>query len=129
MHLDILLGHALLGGPNENPIKENARRDMALTEGQKCKLLLSYVRTRALKNSVSKHSDVSYLKDLANRRKPFIKSPSSCTTLALGSSPRSLDDSSDKCLVFDLAKTNLQKECRYVPEKNISCVMSKVLSK
>ena len=75
MALNAMYGHGLFGPPQPNPLKEQARRSNMLREGSKMKLLLSYVRTRATKNEQGKSDAVCYLKELANKRKPYIKSP------------------------------------------------------
>lgn len=68
LELDNLWSGGLLGGVQDNPIKEKTRRDAALGEGQKLKKLLSYVRTSALKTEFGRSPEVTYLKGLANRR-------------------------------------------------------------
>ena len=68
LELDKSWSGGLLGGPQDNPIKEKTRRDAALGEGQKLKKLLSYVRTSALKTEFGRSPEVTYLKSLANKR-------------------------------------------------------------
>ena len=75
LYVDALWGNGLLGPPSSNPMEERARRERALKEGGKLKLLLSYARTSGCKNEQGKHPNVTYLKKLANlRRSPSAKS-------------------------------------------------------
>lgn len=102
LHLNFLFGYSLIGKPVSNPIKEESRRKLALVEGGKLRMLLSYIRTRANKAENAKNDGVSYLKSLANRRKPFIKSPSTSSTstvhLSDMMSPASIPSSEAECL-------------------------------
>lgn len=68
LELNCLWGGALFGEPDENPIKEQYRRDNALAEGEKLKKLLAYIRNSAVKSDKGRNERVTFLKQLANKR-------------------------------------------------------------
>ena len=70
-----LTNYALLGPPQPNPVKEQARRDMALAEGKKLALVLSYLRRMASKTPVGSTPSMTYLKSLVRPRAPTQCSP------------------------------------------------------
>ena len=58
--LDELWSHALLGMPQENPVREKSRRDDALSQGVQLKKLLSYVRTSARRADPDPRLDLNF---------------------------------------------------------------------
>ena len=87
--LDNLWNGSLLGGIQQSPIKEMARRDAALGEGGKLKKLLSYARTSALKSENGKTPEITYLKALANKRLFRDKTTTPSESSNAANSPRS----------------------------------------
>ena len=65
LHLDILMGHSVLGFPSANPMVESSRRDRALKDGTNMKWLLSYIRNSSGRHEKGRDSTVTYLKELA----------------------------------------------------------------
>ena len=68
LKLNRLWGDALPGPVDVNPLKERARRELALAQGCQLKKLLSFVRTSALKADRGRRESTTYLKSLANQR-------------------------------------------------------------
>ena len=65
LHLDILMGHSILGFPSANPMVESSRRDRALKDGTNLKWLLSYIRNSSGRHEKGRDATVTYLKELA----------------------------------------------------------------
>lgn len=73
---NIKTNFGLLGPPEANPVKEQARRDLALTEGKKLSLLLAYIRRVSSKTKVGATPAITYLKSLVQ---PRARSNSHCS--------------------------------------------------
>ena len=68
---DLCFNGYILGPYDENPLKEDSRRKLALKEGAKWKLLLAYVRQRAARTSGGNLPVIVHLKKLTGRKKSF----------------------------------------------------------
>ena len=66
LHLDTLMGNAILGKPSLNPMVEKARRDNALKDGANLKYLLSYIRNSAGRHEKGRSASITYLKELVS---------------------------------------------------------------
>ena len=83
--------HVILGKPSDNPCVEKARRDQALREGHKLKLLLSYIRNSSSRHDKGRKATVTFLKELANSQpRPRKGSKSGGSELASPTSSTSL---------------------------------------
>lgn len=74
---DTYFNGGILGRFEENPLREDARRNLALKEGAKWKLLLAYVRQRASRTSGANLPVIVHLKKLTGRKSFGSKSDAS----------------------------------------------------
>ena len=79
---DTCFNGCILGPVDENPLKEDVRRKLALKEGAKWKLILSYVRQRASRTSGANLPVIVHLKKLTGRKSFGGKSNASRETFA-----------------------------------------------
>lgn len=111
LHVDQRWGHVILGQPSANPMTEKVRRDRALKEGAKLKLLLSYVRARSARTRAARDPNLKYLKELCSDKKgagrkgspspaPSTHSTASATTLIMGETGESPPSSSSSSRQF-----------------------------
>lgn len=77
LRVDQSRGHVILGKPALNPMVEKTRCDSALKEGQKLKLLLSYIRNSSGRHEKGRKPEVTFLKEMVlSRPRPRQKSRS-----------------------------------------------------
>ena len=62
--LDERLAHCILGPPKPNPACERARRDVALKEGVKLKLMFSYLRHSSGRTGKGRKPEITFLKEI-----------------------------------------------------------------
>ena len=92
---DVLMKGAVLGEKQVNPMKEDQRRESALKEGAKWKLLISYVRQKASRHETSNKKVLTFLKSLSGRAPT--KSPTSSSSAAL--TPSEARDGKLTCMI------------------------------